>query len=338
MSNPLMPFISYVVSAKFNENKVGLKTTHQKVFTSEDFYESRIQAFDYYEACVEMLMDVKEITLRDWELKLPLERNSVKSILFHSNKEIVKYKNPEEIKSGIQIHLRINRNLSMSVNDVIAEDKKYLIQEFNCLDMDSLKTIERNLLTELKIYERFKSQKFSAVEYLTIDEAGYEKYIRTLLSYNRFLNSSASVKFKEDLRKKQRITAGKEIEELLQNPNKIRFEQMNVHNIEELGKTICAFLNGDDVAYIHLNYADVKNPLFQKGIMGAIDDQFLEELPYVELFSDVKIRRKRFIIIRVDGSSYPHDCARVSAEISDDFEDYKVYRRNKNGNVLIPGE
>ncbi len=328
-----MPFISYIVSAKYDENKVNLRTLNQKKFTSENFFESREKAFEYYESCIESLIDAEEIAFENSNLALPIHRKDLKSVIFKCNQENIEYKNQQNFCSGIQIHLRINQNLSMSENNVIAEGKKYLIQEFNCLDRNDLKNIENNLLMETKIYHRFKNQKNQLYAYNTIDENGYEKEIKTLFSYNRFLKSKASENFLQILKKNQKTTAEKEIAELLKSPNLLRFEQMKEHNIIELGQTVCAFLNGDEVAYIHLDYEVF--PAFLKGIMDVLEDQFLEELTYVQLFDNVKIGRKNFAIIRVDGKNNRHDCTRVSAKPSDNISDYEVYHRNQFGNVLI---
>lgn len=329
-----MPFIFYVVSAKYNTNQVGLKSIHKKIFTEDTFSESRKQAFEYYESFIEMLADSGEITFENYNLNLPTKRKNIKSLIANCNTETVKYKDSENFDCGIQIHLRINKNLSLSENNVITEGKKYLIQEFNCLDLKSIQTIEENLLQEVKIYERFRNQETNIYSYNTISENGYEKEIRTLFSYNRFLNSKACLEFNEKLTKKQKSIARKEVEELLKTQDAMRFEQMNEHNMIELGQTVCAFLNGNEVAYIHLNY-DAQHPFFLKATMEVLREQFLEDLPYVQLFDDVRINRKRYIIIRIDGSNSPHNITRVAPKPSNKIEDYEVYHRTPSGNVLI---
>lgn len=332
--NPKMPFISYVVSAKYNTNQVGLKSIHKKNFTEDNFSESRKQAFEYYESCIEILVDSGEITFENRNLNLPIKRENIKSLISYCNTETVKYKDSENFDCGIQIHLRINKNLSLSENNVIAEGKTYLIQEFNCLDLKTIQTIEENLLQEVKIYERFRNQKTNIYVYNTINENGYEKEIRTLFSYNRFLNSKACFEFKEKLTKKQKSIARKDIAELLKTQDAMRFEQMNEHHIIELGQTVCAFLNGEEMAYIHLNY-DAQHPSFLKATLEVLREQFLENLPYVQLFDDLRINRKRYVIFRVDGANSPHDITRVAPKPSNKIEDYEVYHRTPFGNVLI---
>ncbi|MNT96330.1 hypothetical protein D3C72_2383930 [compost metagenome] len=69
--------------------------------------------------------------------------------------------------------------------------------------------------------------------------------------------------------------------------------------------------------------------------MEVLREQFLDDLPYIQLFDDLRINRKRHIIIRVDGANSPHNITRVAPKPSNKIEDYEVYHRTPFGNVLI---
>lgn len=108
------PLISYVVTTKFLTNSVGLHYLHKEVFTDEDPRISKRKAIDYFQAAIESLTDMTEVSLRKPDS--------------YSEEKIV-YKNPELYNGGVAIFLRLNYDFKFK-NITYKEGKEFLMDVF----------------------------------------------------------------------------------------------------------------------------------------------------------------------------------------------------------------
>lgn len=102
-----LPLITYVVKAKYITNNAGLKILHEQKFTNEEINIAREKALEYYDAAINVLTEMDEISTDQKTGK-------------------IMYKNPEQFDKGIGLYMRINYDVKKSG---IADktDTRYLI-------------------------------------------------------------------------------------------------------------------------------------------------------------------------------------------------------------------
>ncbi|MBU4539284.1 MAG: ATP-binding protein [Weeksellaceae bacterium] len=127
-----LPLISYVVYTKFVTNGAGLRYIHKEAFTDEDPRIAKTQAKEYFDAAVEILMDMKEISV------LKEDRYS---------KEKIIYKNPEEYDGGIAIFMRLNADVELK-GKICKLGRMFLLNIFTDVDRDI--TVKKHLAKKVE--------------------------------------------------------------------------------------------------------------------------------------------------------------------------------------------
>lgn len=136
METKKLPLISYVVKTQFVTNSAGLKTLHQQVFTDENILLARKKAIEYYDAAIEVLESLGEISK---------DENSGKII----------YKNPELFEKGIGVFMRLNHDY---FKNGIADnaDSLFLIDAHFSMNSKEKRSLDFGKKTEQKYFDLFK--------------------------------------------------------------------------------------------------------------------------------------------------------------------------------------
>lgn len=204
--------ITYTVTALPLETNSKKVEYHEKSFTNKDFAEARKQAFDYYFAIIEVLIEAQK-----FDVKL-LERDfNLQTCLFTRELEFIDV--PPKSK-GLRVYVQH------------AEFKRRL--EIDFLDIRNFKSFDdclKNRKTELELFQRFNQN----TEVLRIEEM--QLRVRHFYQYNKPCILENSIK--------------QWVGKLLEMQDLMRLEQIYSQNdFDNISPSVCAFLNSEKEGFI----------------------------------------------------------------------------------------
>lgn len=136
METKKLPLISYVVKTQFLTNSAGLRTLHQQVFTDDNIILARKKTMEYYNAAIEVLESLGEISK---------DKNSGKIV----------YKNPDLFEKGIGVFMRLNQDY---FKNGIADkaNSLFLIDSHFSLNAKEKRNLDFGRKTEQKYFDLLK--------------------------------------------------------------------------------------------------------------------------------------------------------------------------------------
>lgn len=333
--NAELPPISYLVTAKYNVNSVGLKSLFRKAYSNDVFLDARNKAFDFYSATIEMLMDNKEISFNLKNQNTYFSKKSFHQIIEKCNNVMVDYKIPNDFNRGIQIYLRINEDIKLK-NQTLKKDDLFLIESFNFLSPNEIQEIVKNQKLELEIYHRFKQDKSRIIRQFIFNKNGYFDEHFSLFTHHQFEGSGPHNIFKKEIEKEIKKSSIKEYQSLLKSENPLRIEFCKPKDLMFLAETVSAFLSSDEVCYISMKLPNQKyqfgnNKTMQGISMNFLQRKFVFDGRYIRFYTFSR-RGKVYAFYRIDGKN----CSgTVGFPVDDENTSYETYERTRFGNVLI---
>ena len=329
-----LPKITYVVTAKYTENKAGLKSLFRKSFNDDDFPNARNLAFDYYAACVEMLMDNREITF-DGEGITDGTNENINLTLKNCNDFQVEYANVENFQRGIQIFLRINKDIKLR-HKTLKEGDTLLLESFNFLNPEEIYEIAANQKTEIEIYNNNRQRKNWTFRHLIFNDKGYFEEHFSFFTHHIFHGSKSHQKLQVEIEKQIEKQAIAEYLQLLKNDNPLRIEFCKPEDLQSITETVCAFMNSDEVCYISIDLPKLKvhlgnNKTVQQIQMDFLQKKFVFDAQSIRFYSFSK-NGNDYGFYRIDGKN----CSSNVGFPRDEKETfYESYERARFGNILV---